>query len=79
MKQMFEEFWTFSTFIVRFGLYSEELSGPIFTKMIQQLVFESTTRSPRSDFIILIFSPGYSRFNKNAVYKSLCLLTYLTE
>ena len=37
--------------------YSEELSGPIFTKIAQKLAFESTKRSHCSDFKFSIFGP----------------------
>ena len=35
---------------VRYMLYSDKLSGPIITKLAQKLAFESTKRSPNSDF-----------------------------
>ena len=49
--------------------YSGELSGPIFTKIAQKLAFESTKRSPCSDFQFSIFRSRYSHFTPTLITK----------
>ena len=49
--------------------YSEELSGPIFMKIAQKLAFESTKRSPCSDFQFSIFRSRYSHFTPTLITK----------
>ena len=57
------------TYYVRCVFYSEELSRPIFTKIAQKLAFESTKKSPCSDFQFLIFRSRYSHFTPTLITK----------
>ena len=49
--------------------YSEELSGPIFMKIAQKLAFESTKRSPCSDFQFSFFGSRYGLLTSSFVIK----------
>ena len=49
--------------------YSEELSEPIFMKIAQKLAFESTKRSPCSDFQFSFFCSRYGLLTSSFVIK----------